>query len=485
MTIEQFGQQIKSKYPQYNDLPDAEVGQKVLTKYPQYSDMIDSSDQEPPQQAENLHPTFNPEAKPNADLAIGVAKSGGTFLDTLSKGGQFIANKVGGLFGMKEKPYVGMGDIVNKPDLMTPKNEIQQAGKTMGDVLQFLAPSSKTVQAEKLIQGGIQGLSWGIKYGKAGNMAAKVLELASRSGIEATTFAGLTALQGKSKEEIRKSAEWGAMMPVFGEVLGGIKDYVGKGLIKTGEKIETSLIKPSQTDVKDGFNVKNIFKYDLSGDLKTSFDKTSNNLEYLSNQLREVIGESKNTINLDKVYNKVESKLLSAQGKTKMFGANTKISSALDYLKNEIISLKNPVVSIPDAQIVKRASGLMGAWQYGARDPEATAMEKVFNEFYTELKVSIEKNSPPGVEPLNKAISELIPIQNAIIRRIPIAERNQSLGIIDALSLVESFSNPKALSITILNNILKSGKVAGVAFKKGEKMLQPTENEVLRRFLGR
>ena len=41
MTLEQFGQTIKQKYPQYNDLPDIELGQKMLEKYPQYSDMVE------------------------------------------------------------------------------------------------------------------------------------------------------------------------------------------------------------------------------------------------------------------------------------------------------------------------------------------------------------------------------------------------------------------------------------------------------------
>lgn len=40
MTIDEFGQQIKAKYPQYKDLPDAEVGQKMLAKYPQYKTVL-------------------------------------------------------------------------------------------------------------------------------------------------------------------------------------------------------------------------------------------------------------------------------------------------------------------------------------------------------------------------------------------------------------------------------------------------------------
>ena len=42
LTIEQFGQKVKAKHPQYGDLSDVEVGQKVLEKYPQYQDMVES-----------------------------------------------------------------------------------------------------------------------------------------------------------------------------------------------------------------------------------------------------------------------------------------------------------------------------------------------------------------------------------------------------------------------------------------------------------
>lgn len=40
MNIAEFGQTIKKKYPQYNDLSDEEIGSKMLEKYPQYKDMV-------------------------------------------------------------------------------------------------------------------------------------------------------------------------------------------------------------------------------------------------------------------------------------------------------------------------------------------------------------------------------------------------------------------------------------------------------------
>lgn len=42
LTISQFGQRIKQKYPAYQDMSDDELGQKMLAKHPQYRDMVES-----------------------------------------------------------------------------------------------------------------------------------------------------------------------------------------------------------------------------------------------------------------------------------------------------------------------------------------------------------------------------------------------------------------------------------------------------------
>ncbi len=40
LTLEQFGQKLKAKYPQYKDMPDSELAAKMLAKYPEYKDMV-------------------------------------------------------------------------------------------------------------------------------------------------------------------------------------------------------------------------------------------------------------------------------------------------------------------------------------------------------------------------------------------------------------------------------------------------------------
>ena len=46
MTLDEFGQKIKQKYPQYNNLDNAQVGHLVLQKYPQYRNVL-TTEQDP------------------------------------------------------------------------------------------------------------------------------------------------------------------------------------------------------------------------------------------------------------------------------------------------------------------------------------------------------------------------------------------------------------------------------------------------------
>ena len=60
-TLEELGQKIKAKYPQYASMSDVDVAQKVITKYPQYQKQIDSPSIEQPQPKPTGGPTFQAE----------------------------------------------------------------------------------------------------------------------------------------------------------------------------------------------------------------------------------------------------------------------------------------------------------------------------------------------------------------------------------------------------------------------------------------
>jgi hypothetical protein len=102
---------------------------------------------------------------------------------------------------------------------------------------------------------------------------------------------------------------------------------------------------------------------------------------------------------------------------------------------------------------------------FGRTDPDSNATEKVFNTFYNKLKVAIEDNSPPGVADINAKMSQLIPVQNAVIRRIPVAERNGAISLLDMIGLVGSISHPAALVPTALEMGSRSGVVGNILSK--------------------
>lgn len=307
--------------------------------------------------------------------------------------------------------------------------------------------------------------------GPVGQAVAATLTKALESGAIGATLGGTRAgAQGKSAEEIKNQAltsgAISAAIPVAGDLLKGLG-----GLMQgAGQKIQFSVIKPTQADIQDGFSIDTIKKYDLGGGLKDTHAKTEKLMSELMEELNAKIKAGEN-VNLQQVFKETADDLLnSSASKAKSFGSNTSIQKAVEQLQDEVGNIVDDAGAIPltDAQLVKRAAGNMGAWQFGVRDPDATARERVYNVFYTKIKEAIEKSSPEGVKEINKKMSELIPVMNAIIRRIPVAERNNALGLTDIITLTGASLNPNALGPMFINWLTKSGLAGDVLEKAGE-----------------
>lgn len=321
----------------------------------------------------------------------------------------------------------------------------------------------------KSLEGGITGVKQlaGDALKTGGELAALTTAPASLpaaigvgAGVGASQ-AGGTALQNDaSVSDIAKQTAIGGAV---GGATGGAVYGLGKLIGAIGDKIQTSIIKPSKADIADGFSLDTIKKYGLGGPLNKTLNKTQAKLGELSTQLGEKLKASDATINMNDVYAQTVKELTDSS-KLKGFGANAQILSNLDKLKGEIATVGD-ALSIPDAQVVKQASGSFGAWQYGKVDPDSKASEIVFNTFYNKLKVAIEKNSPAGVKGINQELSKLIPIQNAILRRLPVAQRSNIISLNEMIGLVGSAVNPVALGPTLLALLSKSGTAANVMTK--------------------
>lgn len=288
--------------------------------------------------------------------------------------------------------------------------------------------------------------------------------IAAGAGIGAAQMGGGAMQQGASAKDVTGQALLGG---AIGGVAGGAVSGIAKLLGSAGDKIMTSVIKPTKPDIADGFNLQTLKDFNLGGSLNTTLEKTQSALGDLTSQLNAKLQGSTAKVDLNNVLNDTVAELTDGS-KLKGFGANVKIQNTLQSLKDEIgLVNQEGGISIPDAQVIKQSAGNFGAWQWGKPDPESKATEIVYNTFYNKLKTAIEQNSPEGVKEINQQLGKLIPVQNAVLRRLPVAERSNLVSLNEMIGLVGSTMHPAALGPTILNLISRSGAAGSLLSKFG------------------
>lgn len=401
-------------------------------------------------------------------FGVGAGKGG---LSTL-RGGSSLGERIAtGFFkGITTKKFQDRTPALNQEktaaeklipeEAITPHGRAEKAGFFTEQAGEFLIPGSKIAKLSK---------------GK---------KLLTRVGIEAGAGAGQTAVQqGELNETVRNNAIIGGLFPVGGALLkAGFQKATSGGIRKKlGAKIQESVIRASKVDVEDGFKIENVNKHKLGGNLQQTFEKTQEKLNSLGSQLKERLKGSNASLNLNNIIQKTKDKL--SVNKDLNFGNNQAISRVIKSLENEALeqSGENGLVDLIQANNIKRGAGTKGAWVFGSADPDASAIEKVYTAFYREIKEEIEKLAPEGIKSINKQLSDLIPISNAVIRRIPVENRNNAISLTDSMGLFASMFDVKALSILGVQRLLKSGKFGAFLSQSAEKAKQRSLTEPIKR----
>lgn len=381
-----------------------------------------------------------------------------------------------------QDPFTSLvGGQGNFERLTTATTGAQETGQFAEQIAEFLMPSSKILNVEK----GLTGLV------KGAGLIQGATKLGIRSAVSGGTTGAISAIQnqGQIDDNVKTNAIIGALFPVAGKIIGKGLEATSGGLKTIGQKIQQSVIKPSVNDVRDGFKIENLNKYKLGGSLQETLAKTNNAMNDLSTQLKSKLAGSHIGVNLNTAVENTVRRLTG--NKITNFGDNAGISRVLNNLQNEVLDVagKNGLVDLVDANVIKRGAGTKGSWVFGNPDPDARAVEKVYNTFYNELKTSIEnaanQSGQTGIKEINKQLSELIPINNAVLRRIPIAERNNAISLTDLISLTGSVLDPRALILTGVNRLSKSGQVGNLLVRASEAIKNPTGgNSVKQRLFG-
>lgn len=393
------------------------------------------------------------------DFSAGFAKKG---LKTLQNIGNVVAKPVGKMLGVPED-QIGLSESTFETN-----NTAEDIGGATERILEFLAPASKISTAAKVAGKGGSIL---LKTLKGGKIAQKAADLAGQGVVQGITAGGQTALQeGKVDNTSTTNAIIASMFP-----------SISKATEAVSGKIMNALIKPSNIDIKNGFSSENITKYGLTGSLNSSLSKTSSKLNGLSEQLTNKLKGSTNTVDIDKVVADTVSEV--RDKKSLMFGRVADMNGGLAELKNDLVDFlkafeeagqsvsSNSMPLLIANNQLKRGAGLKGSWVYGRLDKNAQAIEQVYSVFYNKLKVAIEKAAPPGVQQINKTMSKLIPIQSAIIKRIPVAERQNVFGLQDTMFMVGAAFDPATLAVYAPYFAFKRGTFATILLKASQSRI--------------
>jgi hypothetical protein len=404
------------------------------------------------------------------EIGVGMIKGVASTLSGISKlGERILPGNIKNVLDIKP----GVAERVIPSSFTKPQGTSQNVGFMAEQIAEFLAPSSWIAKGEKAVSGVIKGS----KLLQDSPKIAGAISTASRSVIEAGAVGGQRLAQtGGNTEEAKTAAIVAGLFPVVGKIaMAGFK--------KTGERIMQSSIKPTMKDFEDGFKISNIARYNVGGTLQEIETKTHVQLNKLTQQLNKSLKNSNTAINLNDVYDSVFSNLI--RNKSKNFGEAQATKRVLDNLKIEIeeVAGKNGLVDLVEATNIKRGAGTKGAWSFGRVEPDSNATEKIYNIFYNKLKIAIEKAEPTNsVKMINKQISELIPISNAVIRRIPVDQRNNILGLTDSIGLFSAVFDPKALALIGGKKLLSSSRFGSYLANIAQKA--KTGNSVNRRILG-
>lgn len=335
----------------------------------------------------------------------------------------------------------------------TPQNGWQQLGFTGEKIEEFLAPAGKINKAADIL-GGI-----------ASNASPTALKgfanLAGKSVIQGTASGSITAGQtGSFGNETKINALIGAAFP-----------FLSAGIGKVGEAIMTKSIKPSVSDVRNGYKSSTISEFGLGGTIDSSLVKTESRLQNYATELNRKIEGSDATIDVQSLVDKTVEKLWNKNSIVKGVLTNTK--DGIVDLKNNIddvlaafkehagIEFTSNAMPIQFAQDLKQGAGTRGAWAYGMPDrTKADSIERVWTEFYGLLKTEIENVTEStgitGVKSINSSIHKLIPVQSALIKAAARIEKNNVFSLGDIVFLAGSVFDPKSLLLYGANYASKS-----------------------------
>jgi hypothetical protein len=237
-----LGEVVKAKFPGiYDSIESGALGKIIVAKYPGVYDHL-------------IEPAVQANEEPQGESGIkgfglGAVKGAlNTVKNTsgvINKIGSYVPNTIKQAFGLTpvglaSRATAKVGNKLSQYDF-SPQGTAEKIGFGTEQAAEFLIPGGAVGKAGKAADLAIEGLNVGSK-------ATKALQLAGKVGFGAGEAAGITALQGGDKSDVKTAA-----------VLGGAFSVVAKGIESILKKVPqtawSSILKRTPLDAAKNPNL--------------------------------------------------------------------------------------------------------------------------------------------------------------------------------------------------------------------------------------
>lgn len=282
------------------------------------------------------------------------------------------------------------------------------------------------------------------KIGKPIVQSGKALtRLGKAVGIGAGQGAASGALQSANGDKnidvgaIAGTAALGGVLPFAGAGLTkAIRSSLSNALAKGAERNINIEMRGGQTGANLGYNADNALKHGLIGGVSDIAEKSKLKLDELQKQARQLAKESDAKFSISEIFDPIKNGI-NKQDYPEDF---ENMVNLVDDLKNKYTIAYGDIVDAPTAMKIRTKIGEKTAF-VGRRDakgvtvdPNADWKEEVYNSVYGSLKNELHNKVGNELKAINQAQSEIIPVRQVALRRMPIAKSNNRLGLMDALA---------------------------------------------------
>ncbi len=416
LSVDEFAQLVKSKFPEYENQDNATLVKAILDRHPEYSDRI-YVPISAVQEGEHGVKGFGLGAVKGA---LNTVSNIGGLIDKVASKVPDSLDVIPGVTSLKAVGAVGQ-KLAPYKENFKPQGTAENLGYGAEQIGEFFIPGGPASEAGKLAEAGINTL-------KAGKLATTALKLGAKGAIGAAETAGVTALQGGNKSQIKTAALIGGIFPSAAALTEAITG-------KFAPRLVNSLIKPLSKDFEFGKNPGNAV---VSEGIKaTTWDSLINGIKNVKNTVGEQIGEilshpavEKQTVSIAKALTPVDEAIQTAtrQGDqalvSRLLEFRDGLSKEFGLVDGKVIETGSKALDVTpkEALTIKAEIGNSVRWREGIDSEVNKIKVKVYQNIRNQIEDAVAKarktdSSIANISQLNTRYANLTTAESAAAYR--------------------------------------------------------------------